>query len=92
AVSLARLAPCPGELLRDVGAGCGSIGIEWLRAHPSCRANAIEANDERQENIRHNPDALGVPTLHLVAGCAPEAQLVLPEPDGIFICGGVTAG
>ena len=60
----------PGELLWDVGAGCGSIGIEWMRAHPSCRAIAIEANDERQEHIRHNRDALGVPTLHLVAGSA----------------------
>lgn len=70
AVTLARLAPCPGELLWDVGAGCGSIGIEWMRAHPSCRAIAIEANDERQEHIRHNRDALGVPTLHLVAGSA----------------------
>ena len=70
AVTLARLAPCPGELLWDVGAGCGSIGIEWMRAHPSCRAIAIEANDERQEHIRHNRDALGVPSLHLVAGSA----------------------
>ncbi|WP_260438338.1 precorrin-6Y C5,15-methyltransferase (decarboxylating) subunit CbiT, partial [Pseudomonas aeruginosa] len=91
AVTLARLAPCPGELLWDVGAGCGSIGIEWMRAHPSCRAIAIEANDERQEHIRHNRDALGVPTLHLVAGSAPEALLELPEPDAIFIGGGVTA-
>ncbi len=91
AVTLAHLAPCPGELLWDVGAGCGSIGIEWMRAHPSCRAIAIEANDERQEHIRHNRDALGVPTLHLVAGSAPEALLELPEPDAIFIGGGVTA-
>ncbi|MCT2371056.1 precorrin-6y C5,15-methyltransferase (decarboxylating) subunit CbiE [Pseudomonas aeruginosa] len=91
AVTLARLAPCPGELLWDVGAGCGSIGIEWMRAHPSCRAIAIEANDERQEHIRHNRDALGVPSLHLVAGSAPEALLELPEPDAIFIGGGVTA-
>ena len=88
AVTLARLAPCPGELLWDVGAGCGSIGIEWMRAHPSCRAIAIEANDERQEHIRHNRDALGVPSLHLVAGSAPEALLELPEPDAIFIGGG----
>ncbi|MHA5926727.1 bifunctional cobalt-precorrin-7 (C(5))-methyltransferase/cobalt-precorrin-6B (C(15))-methyltransferase, partial [Pseudomonas aeruginosa] len=69
----------------------GSIGIEWMRAHPSCRAIAIEANDERQEHIRHNRDALGVPSLHLVAGSAPEALLELPEPDAIFIGGGVTA-
>ena len=82
---------CIRDRLWDVGAGCGSIGIEWMRAHPSCRAIAIEANDERQEHIRHNRDALGVPTLHLVAGSAPEALLELPEPDAIFIGGGVTA-
>lgn len=90
AVTLARLAPLPGELLWDVGAGCGSIGIEWMRAHPACRAIAIEANDGRQDHIRHNRDALGVPALQLVAGHAPEALAGLPAPDAIFIGGGVT--
>lgn len=90
AVTLARLAPLPGELLWDVGAGCGSIGIEWMRAHPACRAIAIEANEGRQAHIRHNRDALGVPGLQLVAGHAPEALDGLPAPDAIFIGGGVT--
>ena len=90
AVTLARLAPLPGELLWDVGAGCGSIGIEWMRVHPACRAIAIEANDGRQDHIRHNRDALGVPGLQLVAGYAPEALAGLPAPDAIFIGGGVT--
>ncbi len=90
AVTLARLAPRPGELLWDVGAGCGSIGIEWMRAHPDCRAIAIEANEGRQAHIRHNRDALGVPGLQLVAGQAPVALDGLPEPDAIFIGGGVT--
>lgn len=90
AVTLARLAPRPGELLWDVGAGCGSIGIEWMRAHPSCRALAIEANDGRQEHIRFNRDALGVPALQLVCGAAPEALQGLERPDAIFIGGGVT--
>lgn len=90
AVTLARLAPLPGELLWDVGAGCGSIGIEWMRAHPACRAIAIEANEGRQDHIRHNRDALGVPALQLVAGHAPEALAGLPAPDAIFIGGGVT--
>ncbi len=90
AVTLARLAPRPGEMLWDVGAGCGSIGIEWMRAHPSCRAIAIEANEGRQAHIRHNRDALGVPGLQLVAGQAPLALEGLPEPDAIFIGGGVT--
>ena len=90
AITLARLAPRPGELLWDVGAGCGSIGIEWMRAHPDCRAIAIEANEGRQAHIRHNRDALGVPGLQLVAGQAPAALDGLPAPDVIFIGGGVT--
>jgi precorrin-6Y C5,15-methyltransferase (decarboxylating) len=57
AITLARLAPIPGELLWDVGGGCGSIGIEWMRAHPSCRAIAIEADEGRQALIEHNRDA-----------------------------------
>jgi precorrin-6Y C5,15-methyltransferase (decarboxylating) len=90
AVTLARLAPQPGELLWDVGAGCGSIGIEWMRAHPSCRAIAIESDEGRQALIEHNRDALGVPGLQLVRGRAPDALAGLPAPDAIFIGGGVT--
>jgi precorrin-6Y C5,15-methyltransferase (decarboxylating) len=91
AITLARLAPTPGELLWDVGAGSGSIGIEWMRAHPACRAIAIEAHAERQRFIEHNRDALGVPGLQLVAGRAPDALQGLPAPDAVFIGGGVTA-
>lgn len=90
AMTLARLAPKPAELLWDVGAGCGSIGIEWMRAHPTCRVLAVEANEERQQHIRFNRDALGVPALQLVCGAAPEALLGLERPDAIFIGGGVT--
>ena len=90
AITLARLAPKPGELLWDVGAGCGSIAIEWLRSHPSCRAIAIEADEGRQQLIKHNRDALGVPGLQLLAGKAPEALSGLEAPDAIFIGGGVT--
>ncbi|CAB3752038.1 Precorrin-6Y C(5,15)-methyltransferase [decarboxylating] [Paraburkholderia humisilvae] len=90
ALTLARLAPAPRELLWDVGAGCGSIGIEWMRAHPSCRAIAIEAHAERQRFIERNRDALGVPALQLVAGAAPAALAGLTLPDAVFIGGGVT--
>jgi precorrin-6B C5,15-methyltransferase / cobalt-precorrin-6B C5,C15-methyltransferase len=91
AITLSRLAPEPGELLWDVGAGCGSIGIEWMRSHPSCRAIAIEADGQRQRLIEHNRDALGVPGLQLVEGEAPAALKRLEPPDAIFIGGGVTA-
>ncbi|WP_150298849.1 precorrin-6y C5,15-methyltransferase (decarboxylating) subunit CbiE [Pseudomonas profundi] len=90
AVTLARLAPLPGELLWDVGAGCGSIGIEWMRADSRCQAIAIEANACRHQHILHNRDALGVPGLQLVSGRAPEALRGLQAPDAIFIGGGVT--
>lgn len=90
AITLARLAPQPGELLWDVGAGCGSIGIEWMRTHPSCRAIAIECEPQRQSFIARNCDTLGVPGLQLVAGRAPAALRDLPQPDAIFIGGGMT--
>ena len=90
AMTLARLAPMPGELLWDVGAGSGSIGIEWMRAHPSCRALAIEADAGRQGLIEHNRDALGAPGLQLIRGKAPDVLHGLEAPDAIFIGGGVT--
>lgn len=90
AVTLARLAPTPGELLWDVGAGSGSIGIEWMRAHPSCRTLAIEADTGRQALIERNRDTLGVPGLQLIRGSAPQALAGLERPDAIFIGGGVT--
>jgi precorrin-6Y C5,15-methyltransferase (decarboxylating) len=90
AITLARLAPIPGELLWDVGAGSGSISIEWMRAHPSCRALAIEADEGRQQLLEYNRDALGVPGLQLIRGRAPQALVDLERPDAIFIGGGVT--
>ncbi|QIK72393.1 precorrin-6y C5,15-methyltransferase (decarboxylating) subunit CbiE [Propioniciclava coleopterorum] len=90
ASALARLAPTPGGLLWDVGAGAGSVGIEWLRAHPTCRAIAIESNPERATRIMRNATTLGVPGLRVVRGAAPEALAGLPEPDAIFVGGGAS--
>ena len=89
--ALARLAPQPGQLLWDVGAGAGSVGIEWMRAHPTCRAIAVEASAERAERIGRNAAALGVPGLEVVHGSAPEALASLPDPDAVFVGGGATA-
>ncbi|GAA3123242.1 precorrin-6y C5,15-methyltransferase (decarboxylating) subunit CbiE [Planomonospora alba] len=91
AVSLSRLAPLPGELLWDVGAGAGSIAIEWMRTHPSCAAVAVESRAERAGRIRRNADALGVPALRVVEGKAPAALEGLPAPDAVFVGGGATA-
>jgi precorrin-6Y C5,15-methyltransferase (decarboxylating) len=90
AVTLAHLAPLPGQLLWDVGAGCGSIGIEWMRSHPACRSLSIEADAGRQQIIQRNAANLGVPSLRLIAGEAPSALRGLETPDAIFIGGGVT--
>ena len=90
AVTLAHLAPRPGELLWDVGAGSGSVGIEWLRAHRSCRAVAVERDPARAARISANAAALGVPHLRVVLGPAPDALAGLPEPDAVFVGGGVT--
>jgi precorrin-6Y C5,15-methyltransferase (decarboxylating) len=90
AVTVARLAPLPGQLLWDVGAGAGSIGIEWMRVHPSCRAVAVESHPDRVARIERNAARLGVPGLRVVEGRAPEALTGLPTPDAIFVGGGAT--
>ncbi|WP_433066479.1 precorrin-6y C5,15-methyltransferase (decarboxylating) subunit CbiE [Dactylosporangium sp. CS-033363] len=92
AVTLAVLAPRPGELLWDVGAGSGSIGIEWMRAHRACRAVAFERDPERAERVERNARTFGVPGLEIVVGAAPEAlHQRADRPDAIFIGGGLTA-
>jgi precorrin-6B C5,15-methyltransferase / cobalt-precorrin-6B C5,C15-methyltransferase len=90
ASALARLMPAPGRLLWDVGAGAGSVGIEWMRAHPSCLTVAIESDAVRADRIRRNARVLGVPDLRVVVGRAPDALQGLPAPDAIFIGGGAT--
>jgi precorrin-6Y C5,15-methyltransferase (decarboxylating) len=91
AAALARLAPMPGQLLWDVGAGAGSIGIEWMRAHPTCRTIAVEGSPERAARIGRNAARLGVPGLEVVTGRAPDVLVGLPRPDAIFVGGGATA-
>jgi len=90
AITLAALAPLPGECLWDVGAGCGSIAIEWMRAARGATAHAIEREPARIAMIADNALALGVPELHVVAGRAPEQFARLPEPDAIFLGGGIS--
>lgn len=88
AAALSALGPLHGELLWDIGAGCGSIAIEWLRHDRSLKAVAIEQDAERAAMIRDNAAALGTPNLQLIEGEAPEALKNLPQPDAIFIGGG----
>jgi precorrin-6Y C5,15-methyltransferase (decarboxylating) len=90
AAALARLLPAPGQLLWDVGAGAGSVSIEWMRSHPACRAVAVEADTSRAERIARNAKTLGVPALQVVQGSAPNALDDLSAPDAVFIGGGAT--
>lgn len=90
AVTLSALAPLPGQLLWDVGAGCGSIAIEWMRSDRRCRAIAIEHDSTRLKSMADNAIALGVPDLKIIAGKAPGALNGLPAPDAIFVGGGLT--
>ncbi|THV25334.1 precorrin-6y C5,15-methyltransferase (decarboxylating) subunit CbiE [Peteryoungia ipomoeae] len=90
AATLAQLSPFPDALLWDVGAGCGSIAIEWMRAGMGTRAIAVEGKPERVAMIRHNATVLGVPDLEIVEGAAPLALDGLKRPDVVFIGGGIT--
>ena len=90
ALALSALAPRHGERLWDLGAGSGSIGIEWLLSHPSLGAVAVEARSDRAERIARNAAALGADRLRVVEGRAPEALEGLPAPDAIFVGGGLS--
>lgn len=93
AMTLARLAPLPGEILWDIGAGNGSVAIEWLRACDGGAAVAVEREPGRAATIARNAAALGVPELRIVVGSAPEALATIPAelaaPDAVFVGGGV---
>ena len=89
AVTLSRLVPVPGQLLWDVGGGAGSIGIEWLRHHPNCRAVAIEKDPDRAKRLDRNAATLGV-SIRTVVGAAPASLAGLETPDAVFVGGGAT--
>ena len=89
AATLAALAPYPDALLWDVGAGCGSIAIEWMRAARGAEAIAFESNTERLKMISENADRLGAPRLKVIAGQAPASLAGQKRPDAVFIGGGM---
>lgn len=90
AITLAELKPHPGALLWDIGAGCGSVAIEWLRAAPRTRAIGLEPHAGRRRMAAENALSLGVPHLQLIDAAAPEGFEGLPQPDAIFIGGGLS--
>ncbi len=92
AATLAKLMPMRGALLWDIGTGCGSVAIEWMRAARYARAIGIEPRADRRAMAAANGLALGAPRLDLIAGEAPAALAGLEPPDAIFIGGGLTSG
>ena len=90
AITLSALAPRRGEVLWDIGAGSGSVAIEWMLTHPANNAIAIERDATRAGRIARNAASLGVPDLKIVQGAAPAALDGLAPPDAIFIGGGAT--
>ena len=90
ATTLAKLAPYPDALLWDIGAGCGSVSIEWMRAARGARAIAIEPDTTRGKMIERNAVTLGTEKIEVVGGRAPDALGGLPHPDAVFIGGGLT--
>ncbi len=91
ALTLSALAPRRGELLWDIGAGSGSVAIEFMLTDEANLAIAIEANSARAQRIGRNAFALGTPGLRVVEGRAPEILAGLSRPEKIFIGGGATA-
>lgn len=90
AMTLSSLAPRRGELLWDIGAGSGSVAVEWMLADPAMRAIAVERRADRAARIARNAVAFGVPGLEIVEGTAPEALAALSAPDAVFVGGGAS--
>ncbi len=90
ALTLAKLMPARGALLWDVGCGCGSIAVEWMRAAPDAQAIGIDDKPNRLAMARENATTLGTPRLKLIKGRVPVALADLPAPDAIFIGGAIT--
>ena len=90
AVTLAKLMPMRGAHLWDIGCGCGSVAVEWMRAARYARATGIEPRADRRAMAAENALALGAPKLNIIAGEAPEALDDLAAPDAVFIGGGLS--
>ncbi|SEP83878.1 precorrin-6y C5,15-methyltransferase (decarboxylating) subunit CbiE [Thalassovita taeanensis] len=90
AATLAKLMPMRGALLWDIGTGCGSVAVEWMRGARYARAIGIEPRADRRAMAAANALALGVPKLELVDGVVPAALAGLEAPDAVFIGGGLS--
>ena len=90
AATLAKLMPMRGAHLWDIGTGCGSVAIEWMRGARYTSAVGIEPRADRRAMAAANALALGVPRLKLIEGEAPAVLEGLARPDAVFIGGGLS--
>jgi precorrin-6Y C5,15-methyltransferase (decarboxylating) len=90
AITISALSPSSGQLLWDVGSGCGSVAIEWMRCSRGCEAIAFEEEAGRVQLIRQNAAALGVPRLKIVPGRVPDTFEGQRHPHAVFLGGGVS--
>ncbi|MGB2203180.1 MAG: precorrin-6y C5,15-methyltransferase (decarboxylating) subunit CbiE [Pseudooceanicola atlanticus] len=90
AATLAKLMPMRGAHLWDIGTGCGSVAIEWMRGARYTSAAGIEPRADRRAMAAANALALGVPRLELIEGEAPAVLKGLARPDAVFIGGGLS--
>ena len=88
---LAKLQLLPGQILWDVGAGCGSVGLEASLLLPGGRIIAVEAQPGRAGQIMSNKNRFGVSNLEVITGTAPDCLEALPRPDRVFM-GAAAAG
>lgn len=91
ALALAKLVPLRGQLLWDVGCGCGSVAVEWMRGAPEAKAIGLEPQEKRRAMAAQNALTLGTPKLELVDATAPDGLSDLPAPDAVFLGGGISA-
>lgn len=91
ALTLSALAPAPNEMLWDLGAGSGSVAIEWLMSHPGTQAVAVETRADRAQAIHTNANALGQDRLQIVTGNSLDHLSKLPRPDAVFVGGGLSS-
>ncbi|MFT8585195.1 precorrin-6y C5,15-methyltransferase (decarboxylating) subunit CbiE [Acetobacter papayae] len=88
ALTLSALAPRRGEVLWDLGAGSGSISVEWCLS--GGRACAVERDPERCARIRANAARFGVE--HRLSVLQADTNSTLPQmlPSAVFIGGGAS--
>lgn len=92
ALAIAKLAPQVGDVLWDVGAGSGSVSVEFLRLAPGGVAHTFDTDANAQAYQLENAQNFGLPNLMMSCRNAMPLSsdgLVVPRPDALFLGGGI---